>query len=455
MYVFASRLRLAALALLFLLAAGCAKPLPPAPMAPPRPMGKGEVEDLRVLPQDLTAYLRPDTADRPLLPKEQAGLRMEAFTQAWLKPWSLTKPEYGRRQVEEIFLRFEKSPGFDRQGARRGSEWAAGLLAAADLRGFPNTLRKAVTVKNTSLRGMPTTEPRFSDPSLPGEGYPFDYLQHTALPPATPLLVTHASRDGSWVLAEAGLTFGWLPATDVAYVDADVVREFSSGRLAAIIKEKTPLAEVGITADVGAVFPVAGSTDMGGLTVFAPVRLAGGAAELRRVRLAPDVAAAVPMPMTPRNVAAVGNRFMGQTYGWGGIDGKRDCSALTHDLFVPFGIYLPRNSSSQAAYGGAVPLGDMPNDQKESTILSQGVPFGSLIWMQGHILVYVGQWKGRPVVYHDIWGLRTFGENGRDGRLVLGRAVVTTLRAGEEVPAVGPEHILLNRVRAMTILTRP
>ena len=122
---------------------------------------------------------------------------------------------------------------------------------------------------------------------------------------------------------------------------------------------------------------------------------------------------------------------------------------------MPFGLYLPRNSATQASAGGAIPLVGLENSQKEATILSQGVPFSTLIWMQGHILVYVGAYKGRPVVYHDMWGLRTFSEGGRDGRLVIGRAVVTTLRAGEEVPAVGPQHIILNRVRAMAILARP
>ena len=76
--------------------------------------------------------------------------------------------------------------------------------------------------------------------------------------------------------------------------------------------------------------------------------------------------------------------------------------SLEHDLFVPFGLYLPRNSASQAAYGGSIPLVDLPNDQKESVILDQGVPFASLIWMQGHILVYVGRYQGHPVVFHDM-----------------------------------------------------
>ncbi|WP_029459943.1 SH3 domain-containing protein [Solidesulfovibrio alcoholivorans] len=443
---------------LFVLAVfGCAKPTPPtAPLAPPtKAVGKGEVEDLRVLPQDLNAYLRPDTADKALYPQEQIGLRMENFVQEWTAPWRMSKPGYARKAVEEIFRRFEKSPGFAAPGQRNSPEFAASLHAAAGLGSYPNVVRKAVTVKNTNLRGMPTASPRFADPSLPGEGYPFDYLQHTALPPGTPLLVTHASRDGAWLLAESALTFGWLPATDVAYVDDAAVAAFSTTKLAAVVRDQTALPEVGLTVDVGAIFPLAGPPDRSGLAVLVPVRAASGAAELRQVRLPAGAAASMPMPMTPRNVAAVGNQFMGKVYGWGGIDGKRDCSALTHDLFVPFGIYLPRNSASQAAYGGSVPLGDLPGDQKESTILSQGVPFATLVWMQGHILVYVGQYKGRPVVYHDMWGFHTFNEGGRDGRLVIGRAVVTTLRAGEEVPAVGPTHILLNRVRSMSILARP
>jgi cell wall-associated NlpC family hydrolase len=452
---FSRRLHLFVLAAFLLVAFGCAKPPPVSYPTAPAPKGKGEVEDLRVLPQDLNAYLRPDTADRPLYPQEQIGLRMENFVQEWTAPWRMAKPGYTRKAVETIFHRFEKSPGFGANSQPNSPSFAASLHAAAGLGSYPNVVKKAVTVKNTNLRGMPTASPRFSDPSLPGEGYPFDYLQHTALPPGTPILVTHASRDGSWLLAESALTFGWLPASDVAYVDEAAMAAIATTRLAAVVKDQTALPEVGLTVDVGTIFPLAGPPDASGLTALAPVRAPSGQAELRRVRLPAGSAAAMPMPMTPRNVAAVGNQFMGKVYGWGGLDGKRDCSALTHDLFVPFGIYLPRNSASQAAYGGSVPLGDLPNEQKESTILSQGVPYATLVWMQGHILVYVGQYKGRPVVYHDIWGLRTFGENGRDGRLVLGRAVVTTLRAGEEVPAVGPSHILLNRVRSMSILARP
>lgn len=456
MRVLFKRLPAYALLLVLALSLGCARPSTVAPpVAPSAAKGPGEVEDIRVLPQDLNAYLDPATADRPLFSKEQTALRMEGFLQEWLKPWYQTKPGPQRRDVEKIFQAYEKHPGFGPRGVRHDPGSASALLAGADLRGFPNNVRKAITVKNTSQRGMPTNEPRFLDPSQPGEGYPFDYLQHTSLPPATPILVIHASRDGSWLYTESALTHGWMPATDVAYVDENVMREFSSPRLAAVVRDNVQVAEIGQGVDIGAIFPLAGPVDSGGMTVSVPVRGASGLAELRRVRLPAGTAVAMPMVMTPRNVAAVGNQMMRQPYGWGGLDDRRDCSALTHDLYVPFGVYLPRNSASQAAYGGSVPLGDMPGEQKEATIISQGIPFATLVWMQGHIMVYVGQYKGRPVIFHNMWGFHTFSESGRDGRLVIGRAVVTTLRAGEEVPAVGPSHILLNRVRSISILSRP
>ena len=45
-----------------------------------------------------------------------------------------------------------------------------------------------------------------------------------------------------------------------------------------------------------------------------------------------------------------------QPYGYGGLYDNRDCSAMTRDLFAPFGLYLPRNSSEQARGGKVVPL---------------------------------------------------------------------------------------------------
>ena len=86
------------------------------------------------------------------------------------------------------------------------------------------------------------------------------------------------------------------------------------------------------------------------LAVLVPVKN-GSRATVVTLTLAHEDAAIKPLPMTPAQVALIGNVMMGQRYGWGGMFGDRDCSALTRELLTPFGIWLPRNSLSQARSG--------------------------------------------------------------------------------------------------------
>lgn len=447
------KLRLSALVLVLLAAlAGCAPKT--APVSQPSAVrGQGEVEDLRIIPQKTMWFAEKYAPDKPLLSKEQAAMRLDEFTASHFKPWTQEKPEYSLKSVLEPFTQYKKSPGFDEKNRPRDPAWAAHVEREADLRGFPRLARRAVAVNNTNIRAMPTAGARYSDPTLPGEGYPFDYLQHSAVHLGTPLFVAHATRDGSWLLVETPYTFGWIPARDAAYVDEDFLRQFQTSPLAAVIRDDVPLPG-GQAVDIGCVLPLAGKSGSG-VSVLVPVPGPGGLAVLRQTTLADKDAAPMPLVPTPRQIARVADQMMGQTYGWGGIDDKRDCSSMVRDLFAPFGIYLPRNSSAQAKSGPTMSLEELTPAQKEDAILSRGVPFATLVWMRGHIMLYVGEFQGKPAVYHNIWGLRTLLEDGREGRLVLGRAVITTLRAGQEVPEIRPERLLLNRVLALTFLTRP
>ncbi len=436
---------------LLLLVSGCAPK--PAPQVQPPQKQAGEIEDLRVIPQRTMYFAERNSPDRPLLSKEQAAYRLDEFLLALFKPWAQDRPGYGLTSAREPFAKYAKSPGYDESNRPRDPAWAATLERQADLRTFPRIRRRAIAVANTNLRSMPTTGARFNDPTLPGEGYPFDYLQHSSVPLGTPLFISHATRDGTWILVESPFTFGWIPASDAALVDEAFIRDYQTGRYAAIIRDNVPFAR-GQALDIGCVLPLSGQSG-GGLAVIYPEPGPGGLAVARTASLGTDAAAPMPLPATPRRIAEVADRMMGQTYGWGGIDDKRDCSAMVRDLFAPFGIYLPRNSSAQAKAGPAMSLTGLTPSQKEEAILSRGLPFATLVWMPGHIMLYVGEFSGRPVVYHNIWGLRTLEDDGGEGRLVLGRAVITSLRAGEEVPRVKPERLLINRVQALTYLARP
>ena len=89
-------------------------------------------------------------------------------------------------------------------------------------------------------------------------------------------------------------------------------------------------------------------------------------------------------------------------------------------------------------------------------ILDKGVPFLTVIWMPGHIMLYVGTHQGKPLVFHNTWGLRTQSASGGESRLIIGKAVITTLEPGQELPDLArPKGNLLYRIEAMTLLGLP
>ena len=84
------------------------------------------------------------------------------------------------------------------------------------------------------------------------------------------------------------------------------------------------------------------------------------------------------------NAVKIANELIDEPYGWGGLYGNRDCSAMTRDFFAPFGIWLPRHSEDQAKKVGTyIDLQNLEPEQKEKIILEQGIPYLSLLWRKG------------------------------------------------------------------------
>jgi hypothetical protein len=190
------------------------------------------------------------------------------------------------------------------------------------------------------------------------------------------------------------------------------------------------------------------------LRVLYPVRGADGRAYAAEAVLAPGEAAPFPLPLTPGRLAGVGNVMMGQPYGWGGLLENRDCSALTRDLLLPFGIWLARNSGGQGSGGRLVDLRDLDAKARTARIAAEAAPFFSLLWLRGHIAFYLGEYAGEPVIFHSIWGLRLRGNGpeAREGRAVIGKACVTGLRPGAELPDISTPDSLLDRMERIVLL---
>jgi hypothetical protein len=416
---------------------------------------QGLLADLRTLPQDCTAYLDANTADRLLVPAETQRKINEQFNQAYFAPWRRDRPITSKEGISRLFDTCREKPGFADNRRPHGARWYDSLRDLADLQKYPNLARRGITIRNSNLRDLPTHRPRFELWQAPGEGYPFDTLQNTSVPANTPVFVSHASLDGAWLYVECPFAAGWMPTDDVAWVDDDFVRKWQAGPLVAVVRDDVPVRDASgsfrFLTHVGAVFPRSpGASDPNGVLV------AGADVQRNAVLLQgaipADAAVAQPLPLTPAHIARVANRMIGRPYGWGGLLGGRDCSAVTRDLMAPFGLWLPRNSADQVKAGQFISLKDLPPDRREQTVIANGTAFLTLLRCPGHIMLYIGARNGRPIVLHAFWGAATKDLWGRPGRCIVGQCCLTTLQPGAELPDYDPEGDRLNKLEGMILL---
>jgi hypothetical protein len=410
----------------------------------------GGIADLRHFPQDLRIYAERAGRDASLLDAASQAAHWQRYRRLLFGPWEAKKASVTR---QEAFAEL-KSPGYAENLLPRSAKAHNALLRTANQATYPNRLLRGVTVRATALRAAPTMLPRFNNPLDAGEGYPFDTWQYATLPLGMPVLMTHASADGAWMFVETALLPGWVAARDLAEADAAFRERYRQLPLGAVLRDKTSLSvagKVAAGADIGTLLPLVGTGAGSGNRVLVPLRDAWGKAQIVIADVEAGAVRIAPLPLTPGTLSAVGNEFLGQTYGWGGLYGHRDCSSMLRDVFTPFGVWLPRNSSAQARSWEFAPLPSLPAGEKEAHILRRARPFATLLWLPGHIALYLGEYEGRAAIFHDIWGIRTFAD-GREGRYVLGRTLISGLQPGLELPDAQPGQDLLTRMKGMTIL---
>ena len=377
------------------------------------------IRDIRLFPQDAWYYLARDQGETPILSPEDHLAINAQFNQTFFSPWHRDRPAYDQGELLERLERFGANLGYGENKQPHSRQWLEALTQATALETFPNAGFAGITTAACDLRELPSHKPHFNDFERAGEGYPFDNLQYSAIPANTPVFVSHQSADGSWALVESHYGLGWLPSTDVARVAPAFICAWETGRYAAIIKDDCPVYDDSgrflFKVGVGLMLPlVSQASDHCRVLVAVPDE--NRQARLKEIAIPCEAVVAKPMPLTRNNIAAMVNRFINQPYGWGGLFGNRDCSSTLKDFFVPFGLWLPRNSFHQAHHGGNyISLSGFSPTDKERTILAEAVPFLTLLWARGHIALYLGEQAGQPVVFHNLWGVRTRNRSGPGG----------------------------------------
>jgi cell wall-associated NlpC family hydrolase len=403
-------------------------------------MPKGVVADMRRIPQN-TAYYAKQI--KPWSRKKQLEADRK-YNERYFKPWRLKKLDIAPEDFgwEVRFVRKHKI--YTEHGRRIKAKTYEKWIRNANYEAVDSLRYYAITTERVNVRALPTTSAFYRDPRKPGEGFPFNYNQNSALHMNVPLYVSHFSKDKKWAFVRGSYAFGWVRVQDIAFVDKKFMRRFMTGKYAITIKDNLRLynehgREVSFV-KLGTVFPIAKD----GKRYLAAARTVNAQALLKKVQVRQKgLIARKPLPFTAHNVAKVAEEFYGEPYGWGGGYGCRDCSATTRDFMGVFGIFLRRNSSKQAQDGKVIWLKGLSPEAKKRTIIRKAEPFRSLLYVPGHIVLYLGQYKAEPVIMHTYWGIRK-----NDGtKLITGRTIITTTEPGKERSDVRKKSMLSNTLQ--------
>ena len=400
---------------------------------------KENIDDLSTISQNPRTHLNKQYFIQ--LPKQNT--LNKNYNTKYFKPWELQSLNTSKSEAMWGFG-YANRVTYGQNYKKHSSNWFNDLKDNANFEKYNTYLTKAITVKNANMRVLPTDKPIFLDPTEAGEGFPFDYNQNSAVYINTPIFISHLSRDRAWAYVATNFAMGWIKTEHIATLDLAKRRFFQNSYYGVAFKENFPIYDEQNNfieyIKLGTIFPVY----KGKLLVATKDKGLKG----RILYTSSKHIYKKPIPFNKTTLNKALNELKNEPYGWGGLYNTRDCSSMTRDLFSLFGLYLARNSAGQKYGGEYLSLKDLSNEEKKKKILELAKPFTTIIYLKGHVMLYVGKEKGEPIIFHQVWGVRTL-LNDIPGRFVIGKSAFTTIEPGKELSTFDPKSSILTKVEGL------
>ncbi len=373
------------------------------------------------------------------------------YKSAYFRPWHITEPPITKGKAMWALQRYQAGTSYGENLLLIAASWFELIIEQSNFDAYGSINRYAITRHFTHLRAFPTHKPLFSDPLKAGEGFPFDYMQNSGIHFNEPLFVSHYSKDGAWVYVFTSYASGWVRYRDIMMLSAEEIQAYQKYHFLHVNCEYVPLYDShGSFIAYGRIGMLLPYEDVNRTDVRAFVY---HEQQMVTTALSLQCAHQGPMLLNRENMSTLLNQLIGRHYGWGGLYEERDCSSTLRDLFASFGVWLPRNSSKQAMVGRVISLKGLNDHQKRQRIIAEGVPFETLLYRRGHVLLYLGLFQGKIMVFHDTWGIRTVN-NGIPGRKIVGKTIISTLDLGKEQPEYDATSAHLRNLESMNIITQ-
>ena len=158
--------------------------------------------------------------------------------------------------------------------------------------------------------------------------------------------------------------------------------------------------------------------------IYIPVKNTTNHALLKLGIIHTHAASVMPLAASKHNMNTIISQLHNRPYGWGGAFFYNDCSQEMKSIFTPFGIWLPRNSAQQTLVGTTLNLSAHSVDERIHILKEQGRPLMTLIYVGGHVMLYIGNKNDDAITYQNVWGMTP---ETHDKRYVIGRSVFLPL----------------------------
>lgn len=256
----------------------------------------------------------------------------------------------------------------------------------------------AVTTERVNVRLLPQ----------PPTGDKYDEIQGTALDPAEPVAVLWQSKDGKFSFIQAKYYFGWVNKNSLAFTDRATWLTYVEPKSFIVVTTNKKFVNVNgkiILFQMGAKIPLQNSqntsqTQDNSWTARLPVIEDGKLKEVSAKVLNDGNVSADYLPCTTNNFIRQSFKFLGNVYGWGGLENSVDCSAFVQNVYRSMGINIPRDADRQE---GCVPIWSVFNDvtHAERLDIIGRAPTGALLFKRGHVMMKLGNDNnGTPLIIH-------------------------------------------------------
>ena len=256
----------------------------------------------------------------------------------------------------------------------------------------------AVTTERVNIRMLP----------YPPTGERSDKMQGTALDPAEPVAVLWESKDGKFSLVQAKYYFGWVNKNSLAFTDYETWQTYIEPANFLVVTTNKKFVNVNgkiILFQMGAKIPLQNpAMQNNSWTARLPIVENNRLKEFPVKILNDGKVSNDYLQPTTNNFIRQSFKFLGDVYGWGGLENSVDCSAFVQDIYRSMGIYIPRDADRQA---GCVPIVSVFNNvtRAERVDIVRRAPVGSLLLIPTHVMMKLGNdANGTPIIIHAIGG---------------------------------------------------